>query len=150
MVEERGSVDRLRQQLRRSVKRAEREARDRLGGLVRIHGRDRQHAEHARGNVGLFLGQPAQVGDPLCGIVRGVCVELGRAERGALERQRRAPVGAAEARARPVEHLQRLAVAALDLEHASQRERDRDLSSHVGCGVECRLEISRRLRVPRV
>ena len=150
MVEERGSVDRLRQQLRRSVKRAEREARDCLRGLVRIRSRDRQHAKHARGNIGLILGQPAQVGDPLCGIVRGVCVELGRAERGALERERRASVGAGEARARPVEHLQRLAIAALDLEHASQRERDRDLSRCVGCGVERRLEMSRRLRVSRV
>ena len=65
VVEERGSVDRLRQQLRRSVKGAEREARDRLRGLVRIRSCDRQHAEHARGNIGLILGQPAQVGDPL-------------------------------------------------------------------------------------
>ena len=84
------------------------------------------------GNVGLFLGQPAQTGDPLCGIVRGLCVELGRSERGALERERRAPVGGGEAGARPVEHLQRLAVAAADLQHASQRERDRDLSGRVG------------------
>ena len=80
VVEERGPVGRLRQQLRRSVKRAQRQARDRLGRLVRVHGRDRQHAEHARRNVGLFLGQPAKTGDPLGGIICGLRVELGRAE----------------------------------------------------------------------
>src|SRR6266702_5603548 len=103
---DKGPVDRLRQQLRRSVQCAEREPRDYVRRLVRVPGCDRQHAEHARRNVGLFLGQPAETGDPLCGIVRGLRVELGRSEGGALERERRAPVGGAEAGARPVEHLQ--------------------------------------------
>jgi len=56
VVEERGPVDCLGQQLRRSVKRAQREARDYVRRLVRVHGRHRQRAEDARRNVGLFLG----------------------------------------------------------------------------------------------
>ena len=60
------------------------------------------------------------------------------------------PVGAAKTRTGAVEHLKRLAVASLDLEHAPQRERDRDLSSHVGRDGECCMQISRGLRVPRV
>jgi hypothetical protein len=84
VVEERRPVDRLRQQLRRSVQCAEREPRDYVRRLVRVRGCDRQHAEHARRDVGLFLGQPAETGDPLCGIVGGLGVELGRSECGAL------------------------------------------------------------------
>jgi hypothetical protein len=57
------------------------------------------------------------VDDPLCGIVRGLGVELGRAEGSAFEHQRRASIGAAKEGACPVEHLQRLAVATVDLEH---------------------------------
>ena len=150
MVEERGPVDRLRQQLRRSVQCAEREPRDYVRRLVRVRGCDRQRAEHARRNVGLLLGQPLETGDPLCGIVGGLRVELGRSEGGALERERRAPVGGAEAGARPVEHLQRLPVAAADLQHASQRESDRDLGGRGRRDVECGLQVSGRLRVSRV
>ncbi len=80
----------------------------------------------------------------------GLRVELGRSEGGALEREGRAPVGGAEAGARPVEHLQRLPVAAADLQHASQRQGDRDLSGRGRRDVECGLEMSRRLRVSRV
>jgi len=98
----------------------------------------------------LFLGHPAEAGDPRCGIPRGLCVELGRAERGALERECRAPVGAAEAGACAVEDLERLTVAPVDLEHASQRKRDRHLSARGGCGIERRFEMSRRLPISRV
>jgi hypothetical protein len=49
-----------------------------------------------------------------------------------------------------VEHVQRLAHAALDLEHPSERKGDRDLSGRVASGIEGRLEISCRLRVSRI
>ena len=50
------------------------------------------------------LAHPAQVGGPRCGLVRGVGVELGRAEGGSLERECRGSVETAEADACPVEH----------------------------------------------
>ena len=118
--------------------------------FVRHHRRDRQRAEHARRNVRLFLGRASQSRQPSCGNVRGVCIELCRAERTALEHQRSAPVGASETCACAVECVHRLAIAAIDLEHAPQCQRDRDLSGHIGGGSERGLEISRRLRVPGV
>ena len=105
VIEERGSVDRLGKQPRRVVERTEREACDRLRRLVRHHSRDRQHAEHARRDIWLLLGEPAEAGDPWCGFVRGLGVELGHAQGGALERQGRTSFGAAEAGAPAVEHL---------------------------------------------
>ena len=110
VVEEGGAVDRLGQQLRRCLERAARKPRDRLRRLVSVGSRDRQHPEHARRHVGLFLGQPAQLGDPWGGLIRGLSVELRCTERRGLERERRASVGAGEAVARPVEHLQCLPV----------------------------------------
>ena len=150
VVEERGPVDRLGQQLGRSVKGAQRQARGGLRRLVRHRGGGRQHAEHARRDVGLFVGQPPQPGGPPCGIICGLRVKLSRSEGGALERERRAPVGAGEVGAGPVEHLQRLPVAAVDLQHASQREGDGDLSGYLRCRGECRFEMIRRLRVSRI
>jgi hypothetical protein len=150
VVEERGPVDRLRQQLRRPVKRAERQARGRRRRLVRHSCRDRQHAEHARRNAGVVLGQPAQAGDARSGIACGAGVELGRAEGGPFEGERRAPVGAGQAGACPVEHLQRFPQAALDLQYAAQRESDRDLSGRIRRGIQCLRQMSRRLRVSRV
>jgi hypothetical protein len=88
VVEERGSVDSLGQQLWRSLERAEREARDCVRGLVRHRGRGRQWGEDARRYIGLVLGQCASVGDPRCGVTRGVCIDLRRADFGALERER--------------------------------------------------------------
>jgi hypothetical protein len=52
-------------------------------------------------------------------------------EGGALEHQRCVSVVASEPGMCAVEHVQRLAHAALDLEHPSKRKRDRDLSGRI-------------------
>jgi hypothetical protein len=69
---------------------------------------------------------------------------------GALERERRDSVAAAETCAGSVEHLERLVHAALDLEHPSERKGDRDLSGRIAGGIKCRLQVGRCLPVSRV
>ena len=114
VVEERGPVDRLRQQFRRSVERAEaRGARPSPPARSPLRSRDRHRAEHARGNVGFFLGQPRAA----WAIRPAACP---RCRRRIAPRRARRPSSIIAARrsmpprraARPVEHLQRLAIAA--------------------------------------
>ena len=90
------------------------------------------------------------MGDPRRGVIRGRCVQLGRAKGGALQRQRRSTVGGAKAAACAVEYLERLAVAPLDLKHPSERERDRHLRGRVRRGAEGSFKASRRVRVSGV
>ena len=47
-------------------------------------------------------------------------------------------------------YLNEAAMSLPSLQHASQRESDRELRGRSRCGIECSLEMSRRLRVSRV
>jgi hypothetical protein len=86
-----------------------------------------------------LVDEPAESGDPRRGFVRSLRIDLGCAEDGALERERRAAVAADETCARSVKHVYRVAHAPLDLEHPSERKGDRGLSARVRGGIQGRL-----------